>query len=475
MNLFLLPWLELSMLIPLAGAIGVGLLRTQDAAYRWCIGFTGAAFGATLLAGIGYYFDLTPGNGGSGSVFEITGRRVFALDELNGPLLPLVALLHVLTALSTARTKVVRFSFAWTLAGESLRLAGFACAEPWPLVILFSLELVTPLFEMRRRGRSTRVYALHMGLFVLLLSTGWACVDGSLPGGRDIGAATLLAAVLLRGGAFPVHVWVADLFEKCSFGTALLFATPIAGVYAAVRLVLPIAPEWALQALGVVSLLTAIYAAGMATIQQDARRFFAFLFLSEASLVLVGLELHTPVSLTGSLALWFSIPLSLSGLGLTLRALEARVGRLALDRFQGLYEHSPALAVCFMVTGLASVGFPGTLGYIATDLLVEGAIEANLALGLTVVITSALNSIAIVRAYFLLFTGGRHKTGVSLAITGRERFAVLTLAALIIGGGLIPQILVTSRHRAAEALLLQRSETIATGERFGSAKPQADD
>jgi NADH-quinone oxidoreductase subunit M len=300
-------------------------------------------------------------------------------------------------------------------------------------------------------------------------------VDGSLPGGRDIGAATLLAAVLLRGGAFPVHVWVADLFEKCSFGTALLFATPIAGVYAAVRLVLPIAPEWALQALGVVSLLTAIYAAGMATIQQDARRFFAFLFLSEASLVLVGLELHTPVSLTGSLALWFSIPLSLSGLGLTLRALEARVGRLALDRFQGLYEHSPALAVCFMVTGLASVGFPGTLGYIATDLLVEGAIEANLALGLTVVITSALNSIAIVRAYFLLFTGGRHKTGVSLAITGRERFAVLTLAALIIGGGLIPQILVTSRHRAAEALLLQRSETIATGERFGSAKPQADD
>ena len=144
-------------------------------------------------------------------------------------------------------------------------------------------------------------------------------------------------------------------------------------------------------------------------------------------------------------------------LGLTLRAIEARIGKLTLDRFHGLYEHSPSLAICFMFTGLASVGFPGTFGYIAADLLVEGAIEANLALGLTVVVASALNSIAIVRAYFLIFTGGRHSAAVSLAITGRERFAVLTLAALIIGGGLVPQFHVASRHRAAEALLEQRA------------------
>ena len=305
-----------------------------------------------------------------------------------------------------------------------------------------------------------------MGLFVVLLAAGWACVDGWLPGGREVGSALLLAAVLLRCGAFPVHIWVTDLFENCSFGSALLFATPIAGVYAALRLVLPVAPDWVLQSLGFVSLLTALYSAGMATIQRDARRFFAFLFLSHASLVLVGLELHTSVSLTGALALWFSVALSLSGLGLTLRAIEARIGRLTLDRFHGLYEHSPSLAVCFMLTGLASVGFPGTLGYIAADLLVDGAIEANLALGFIVVAVSALNSIAIVRVYFLIFTGARHTSAVSLAITGRERFAVLVLAGLIIGGGLVPQPHIASRHRAAEALLSQRDA--ATGVPAGS-------
>ena len=106
-----------------------------------------------------------------------------------------------------------------------------------------------------------------------------------------------------------------------------------------------------------------------------------------------------------------------------------------------------------MLTGLASVGFPGTLGYVAAELLVDGAGEANLAVGAAVVVAAALNGIAVVRAYFRLFTGTRHVSTVSLTLTFRERVAVLTLAALILGGGLHPQPNIESRHRAAEAIL----------------------
>jgi NADH-quinone oxidoreductase subunit M len=249
----------------------------------------------------------------------------------------------------------------------------------------------------------------------------------------------LLAAVLIRCGTVPTHCWLTDWFEHASFGNALLFATPLTGVYAALRLVLPFAPDWALQVIGAASLATAVYAAGMAIVQREVRRFFSYLFLSHASLVLVGLELHSPVSLAGALCLWFAVTLSLSGFGLTLRALEARYGRLSLDHFRGLYEHSPMLAVCFLVTGLASVGFPGTLGFVASELLVVGAIEASLLTGMLVVTAAAMNGIAVMRAYFLLFTGARHFSSVSLAITARERFVLLTLTALILGGGLFPQ------------------------------------
>jgi NADH-quinone oxidoreductase subunit M len=300
-----------------------------------------------------------------------------------------------------------------------------------------------------------------MGVFVGLMVLGWTFVgpaggEGATAGPPGWAVAALLAAVLIRCGTIPAHCWLTDWFEHASFGNALLFVAPLTGVYAAVRLVLPVAPDWALQGLGLVSLATAVYAAGMAAVQQEARRFFAYLFLSHASLVLVGLELYTPISLTGALALWLSVALSLGGFGLTLRALEARFGRLSLADFRGLYEQSPALAVCFLLTGLASVGFPGTLGFVAAELLVDGAVQANSYAGLGVVVATAINGIAVVRSYLRLFTGTRHATTVPLDLGPRERVAVLTLAALILGGGLFPQPGVASRHRAAVQLLNRR-------------------
>ncbi len=239
---------------------------------------------------------------------------------------------------------------------------------------------------------------------------------------------------------------------------------PLSGVYAAIRLVLPIGPGWVLTSIGLLSLFTAVYAAGMATIQRETRRFFAHLFLSHSSLVLVGLELHSVLSLTGCLCLWFSVILSLGGFGLSLRALEARFGRLSLTGFHGLYQHSPTLAVCFLLTGLASVGFPFTLGFISTELLVEGAISASPYVGIAVVSAAALNGIAVLRAYFLLFTGARHVSAISLGLGLRERLAVLTLAALILGGGLFPQPGVTTRERAAEEILKIRAKHRGTDE-----------
>lgn len=455
MNPSAVPWVELSVLVPLAGAGVVSWMADPLRASRWCLAFSGTALGCALLAAL--YAGRAP-----------TAPTGLALDELSAPLLPLIALLHFLTALATARTKMTRFSFAWLLVSDSLRLASFGCIDPWPLVALLILNAVPPYLELLRRGRPTRCYALHLGLFAALLVLGCAAADGRVPIPREYAAALLFVAVLIRSGTVPFHAWVPDLAENASFGTALLFLTPITGVYAAVRLVLPLAPDWVLFGIGVASLVTALYAAGLAVVQTDARRFFAFLFLSHASLVLVGLELHTAVSLTGALALWASVALSLGGLGLTIRALEARVGRLPLTGFRGLYDHSPSLAVCFLVTGLASVGFPGMLGFVATEMVVDGAVTANPVVGVVVVVTAALNGIAILRAYFLLFTGGRHVSAVSLGITPRERFAVLTLAALLIGGGLAPQWLVASRHAAAEALLKVREGRQDDGPTGGS-------
>lgn len=463
MNIYSVPWLELTVAVPFLGAVGAWALRGSNSGHRYGLVVTAATLACAAVAWLGHQTGANPGGAAAWEVLPaLLGFQLFEVDELNAPLLPLVALLHFLTVLATGGGKTARLSVPLLLLGESLRLSVFAVKSPWAIIVFLSLATVPPYFELARRGKRTRVYAVHMILFVVLLALGWALVEDDLPIHLQpaVACIPLLLAVLLRSGVVPGHLWVPDLFENATFATALLHATPIAGVYAAVRLVVPVCPEWVLSSVAVLSLVTAVYAAGLAVVQTDARRFFAYLFVSHAAMVLVGLELNTPVSLTGALCLWFSVALSLAGLGLTLRAVEARVGRISLAEYRGLYNHSPALAVCFLMTGLGSVGFPGTLGFVAAEMLAGGAVGASAAVGATMILAAALNGVAVVRAYFLIFTGGRHVSAVPLGITRREQFAVLTLAALILGGGLYPQPGVESRHRAAEAALLERENNL---------------
>jgi NADH-quinone oxidoreductase subunit M len=447
------PWLEMTVFVPLAGALWLATVGNRYRASRWCLGFTVLTLAAAIGSWAAVRWGSTPADVAC-LVVNVDGSRFLAVDRLSAPLLPLVALLYFLTALTTSRTKLTRFSFAWLLMAESLALATFACIDPWPLVGLLALGTVPPALELFRRARPMRVYVLHMALFLGLLLAGVAAITAGHPAA---GPALVMLAVLVRTGTIPAHVWVADLFENASFATALLFVTPMVGLYAAIRLVLPSAPNWVLEWAMVTSLATAFYATGLAVVQHDARRFFAYLFVGYSSLVLVGLELHTVVSLTGTLALWVSLALSLGGLGLTLRAIEGRFGRLSFRDYRGLYDQSPSLAICFLLTGLAGVGFPGTLGFVAGEILVDSALGTWPLVGLTVVAAGAINGIAIVRVYFLLFAGPRHVSGVPLAATPHERFAVLLLTALILVGGFLPQFQIASRLESAEIALGQRS------------------
>lgn len=456
-----LPWLEASILISLLGALVVSRLRNSDEARRWALGFSGIALFSTVGAWLDFHeLHVLEADDCWHLMTYVFGREVLIIDQLSAPLLPLVALLYFLTALATLRTKIRRFSFALTLVSEAIVLATFSCKEPWGIILLLSLGTIPPAIEMLHRGRPIRVYAIHMTLFITLMIVGQWYVDmegGEAQRVHSLWAIVpLLLAVFIRSGIAPFHLWMTDLFEHATFGTALLFVTPIAGAYAAVRLVLPVAPDWVLRSIGLISLFTAVYASGMALVQREARRYFCYLFLSHSAFVLMGLEIVTPTALTGALCVWLSIGLSLGGFGLTLRALEGRRGRLSLTDFKGLYEHTPALAVCFLLTGLASVGFPGTLGFIGTELLVDGVVEAYPYIGIAIVLAGALNGIGMVQTYFRLFTGTRYTSSVSLQISPRERFAVLALAALLLVGGLAPQSNVRSRFDAAQELLIER-------------------
>lgn len=301
---------------------------------------------------------------------------------------------------------------------------------------------------------------LLLGAFLLWLSHSvLLSTSGFSNPVSNVAAVLLMLSAMLRSGMFPGHFWIVDLFEKCTFGTAILYVAPMTGAYIVMRLVLPAVPVWALHGIAVLSLWTAVYAAGLALVQNDARRFFAYLFISHSSLVLAGLEIATPIGMTGALCIWLELGLSLGGLALTLRAVEARIGRISLDQYHGLFDHMPYLGSLFLLTGLASIGFPGGLTFVGMELLVEGTVEVYPVVGAMIVLAAAINGVALLRAYFRIFTGTRHIASVSIAARPAERFVAITLSALILVVGLWPNVAIRSRYHAANALLKIRQES----------------
>lgn len=455
------PWLDLAILSSLVGWIFLFFVITPERSRIAAITFSFLA----LLFSLGEWIDFGTLNSfeareSGGLLLTIFSHNVFVVDELSAPLLPLTAFGFFLVILSTLKSKQLRFSLSQTLGYESILLGIICCRASWILVILLILSTIPAWLDLRARGKQARMYVVHMATFSLLLFAGYGMerVPNDSSAFQFIGCLLLTAAALLRSGVIPLHGWMVDLFDKTSFGTAILTVVPLIGAITFLRFVLPVAPIAVLQSTAWLSLATALYTAGMAAVQVDARRAFAYLFLSNSSLVLVGMELVSPVGVTGALTIWISVGLSMLGFGICLRSVEGRIGRVLLNRYHGLFESIPSLAGFFLLTGLASIGFPGTIGFIASELLIEGAVGYYPLVGAAVVITCALNGINILKIYFRIFTGKSHLSIVPIDLRSSERIAILSLSGLILCGGLMPQIFVVNRYNAAIELNSRRTQ-----------------
>lgn len=432
MSFFAIPWLEITLALPLVGAVVVAFFKTPTEALHASL----AVFIAVLLSATAACFQ--------------QGEAVwghFAVDDLAAPMLPVLALLHLLTMLGTAKSRVSPMFCVRLLIAAFVSLAAVTSQTSWIIVVLLIVGVLVPFWDLLNRGQAVRGYLIHMGLFVGLL------VAGSQFEGSSLGYGLLLAALLLRGGILPLHGWLPTLFQGAAYGTAMVFVLPLMEVLAAVRLLLPSTPEWMLNAASVLCLVTAVYGGGMAIVQNEVRKFFANLCLSQTALVMFGVMLHTSNGLTAALCLWISSSLALVGLAFSVRSLEARFGALSLREHHGFYEQVPGLAVCFLITGLASVGFPGTIGFVPMELLISGSADQGLWVSFTLAIAAMLNGIAIMRAYFALFTGKRPTTSVSLRKTPLERVGIVVIALVVFLGGWFSPSVVSSRHHTADKLL----------------------
>jgi len=473
-NVWSVPAITATVVVPVVGGLFAMPSASRDGARRLGVAVAVLVFVVATAVSIGWHASnglpvhdrLDPG-------VVVGWRPLFVVDGLNAVLLPFAALIFLFVLLVQPSTIAIETTLRRTLLAEATTLAIFLSSNVVLLSVLWCVSAAQGWFELRRQGAAgrgaARVFAAYLVPSCVALCLGALLSFAPAAELRAAGSVLIALAVMVRKGIVPLHSWLPESFARAPVPTSVLFNAPQIGAWVAVRVLAPTAPSWVLEVISLASLATAVYGAGLALVQAEARRAFAWLFLSQSALILVGLESHASVARAGGLSVWISSGLALAGFGMTIAALEARRGPLSLLRFAGGYERKPLLAAAFLVLGLASIGFPGTLGFVGLEALAHGVVSEFPYLGFAVLVAAMLNGIAVVRTYFVLFCGRLEPGRLSQTLRLREQIGFVALAAVLIVGGLFPGPFVRSRSRAVESMGGGRATEPPDEARRGSA------
>ena len=401
------------------------------------------------------------------------GEAILRIDTLSAALLPFAAGLWLLTVAVTPRASLDRRGLRRTALATLITLASFLTESGVVLVVLSVASVWTFLSALGDSAHryQRRIVAAYLGGSTLIFGVGVALLIG--PGVRNTTLETagmwlIVIAALVRKGIVPFHAWVPEVFDHGRLGPAILFSAPQVGAYMTVVLIVPRASPEMLRLIALLALGTAVYGAALALVQTSARRACGYLFMSQSALVMAGLDCTSVSALAGGLVVWVSAGLAFAGLARCVLVLEARRGRLDLTTYHGGYERMPLLAISFLAMGLACTGFPGTLGFIGQELLVNGAVDAFPVMGFAVVLASALTGLAVLRMYFSLFCGRSEpsaSTRLPLGLTRREAWTFVALVVILVGLGVAPRPLVDSRLAASDDILRLRRVRLLDGQR----------
>jgi NADH-quinone oxidoreductase subunit M len=405
------------------------------------------------------------------------GEAIVRVDRLSAVLLPFGAGLWLLTVAVTPRAALDRGGLRRTALATLVTLASFLTESAVVLLLLSVASLWTFLSALADSAHryQRRIVASYLGFSTLAFAVGVALLVG--PGVRNTTIETagmwlIVVAALVRKGIVPFHAWLPEVFDHGRLGPAILYSAPQVGAYMTVVLIVPRASADMLRTIAMLGLGTAVYGAALALVQTSARRALGYLFMSQSALVMAGLDCTSASALTGGLLVWLSAGLGFAGLARTVLLLEARRGRLDLTTYHGGYERMPVLAVSFLVMGLACTGFPGTLGFVGQELLVDGAVDTFPVMGFAVVIASALTGLAVVRMYFSLFCGrpdARDGSGFQLGLAPREAWTFVALVLALVGFGVAPRPLVNSWFAASDDILrLRQAPRLSSPQRPGA-------
>jgi len=284
-----------------------------------------------------------------------------------------------------------------------------------------------------------------------------------------IGVALLLVGFGFKVSSVPFHMWAPDVYEGAPTAiTAYMAATVKAAAFAAfIRIwleALPVAaPAWQ-PALGMLAILTMVVGNAVGLAQRNLKRLLAYSSIGHAGYLLVAIAAGTSQGAAAMVFYLLAYTIATFGAFAIISTLgRSGDGSVTTEDMSGLWHVQPGMAIAMTIFMLALLGFPvfGGAGFLAKWYVIKAALQA-VEPRTTLVVAIALTS-AIAAGYYLyvimvMFMRPRPEGATAPAgATGYTKSIIVAAAALTIGLGLAPDLVIRYANIARPRVALPRS------------------
>ena len=369
----------------------------------------------------------------------------------------------VLSAIGGVKRRVKEFMIA-LLVLETMMVGVFTTLD-FVLFYLFFEGILIPMFLIIGVwGGEKRTYAAYkfflytflgsvlmlVAIFAMVMQTGTtdmtAMMGGKFP--KDMAMwlwLAFFASFAVKTPMWPFHTWLPYAHVEAPTAGSVILAGVLLkmGGYGFIRIAIQMLPEASAHFAPLVnwlSLVAIVYTSLVALAQTDMKKLIAYSSVAHMGFVTLGIFSFTQQGMDGAMLVMLSHTFVSGALFLCVGVVYDRLHTREIARYGGMATNMPCYAFVFMVFMLASVGLPGTSGFVGEFLSMQGAYLANSWYAFIAATGVILGAAYMLWLYRRLFYGPLEKADVKAMtdLNVREYLMFVPLLAMVVWMGVYP-------------------------------------
>ncbi|MCZ6605528.1 MAG: NADH-quinone oxidoreductase subunit M [Alphaproteobacteria bacterium] len=500
--------LSLTTFLPLVGALLIFLVRSDEAVMarnvRWVALWTSVV---TLVLSLFVWGAFDSSKDGFQLVEEliwIPSLGVAYRMGVDGISLFFVLLSTLLTPVAilaswtTITTRVKEFMIAF-LVLETMMIGTFCALDTVLFYIFFESVLIPMFLIIGVWGGARRVYSafkfflytlagsvlMLVALLVIWHETGTTDITAILAQEVPTIATALqpwlwfalLASFAVKLPMWPLHTWLPDAHVEAPTAGSVILAGVLLkmGGYGFLRFSLPILPvashDFA-PFIFVLSVIAIIYTSLVALAQEDMKKLIAYSSVAHMGFVTLGIFAATHQGVAGAIFQMLSHGIVSAALFLCVGVVYDRMHTREIVRYGGLVHRMPRYALVFMVFTLASIGLPGTSGFIGEFLVLIGVFEVSSWFAFLAATGIILGAAYMLFLYRRVMFGELVREDLKdiLDLNWREVTIFAPLVAIVLWMGLFPQSFLGPMEASVEHLVVNYNAAVEASGRTLAAR-----